>query len=97
MFSDPERGTTTRPVDPAKEKELIEELFVRGTFDDDTTVIPETGKMVPDVIFALSRTTQSILIYTEGKLTYVEGSNGPDADAHSAIFRDATIDNSKHM
>ena len=87
----PEQGLYTQPVDPRKENELFDELYLRGTFDDDTVVIPETGVSSPEIIFALSYATQSLLIYFDGELTYIEGQKGAKADDHATIFMDVTL------
>ncbi len=87
----PERGLYTRPVDPRKENELFDELYLRGTFDDDTIVIPETGIGHPEVVFALSYATQSLLVYFDGRLTYAEGRKGAKADDHATIFMNTTL------
>ncbi len=87
----PERGVYTLPVDPSKEKELFDELFLRGIFDDDSTLVREVGTEHPKAIFALSYTTLSLLVYFDGLLTYAEGRKGAKADEHATIFMNTTL------
>lgn len=87
-----ERAWIRRQVDPDKEKDLIDILAIRDPMLDQTIMIPETGKVLPDIVIAVCHATQSALRYSnDGTLVYEEGIKHAKADDHWSIFLEHTF------
>lgn len=85
-FTDSGRVINTRIVKEDRIADLLPYLYERGLSEDDVYIDPIEGNGTPDAIIAICKATKSILIFGDGRLTCVQGTDKSSKDSHYVMF-----------